>query len=246
MESTKQHLLSDYERDDSLSLDGIEDDGDRLPTSSPYLSRFQKLEVVSKNAAHQAWQTLTTSSSQVLNYTFLLSCLLSILPRYIRPGGLRTTKPLRSTAWLDALRGFAAIVVLNNHLPTWSVTDHVPVLSIMQNGTIMVNIFFIISGFALTRKLSQLLRQQREAEFLRCLASSMFRRYMRLYGSAVVGTFISMVILHLVKWPSHLKPTFPAQVADWFWDTLQFTNPFGFIPGFLNSKGVSSEYNGFL
>lgn len=171
---------------------------------------------------------------------------MSILPQYLRPEGLRLKKRLRSTSYLDALRGYAAWIVINFHInadpQVWIVRQ--PFFNVFYAGRAMVDIFFIISGYVLSHKMLRLMREREGDKLLQCLASSMFRRYLRLYCSAAVASLIAMVMVYLCMRPSGIEPrnSLSAQIWDWILDMGHFTNPFTYIPGWWHPDVTNSRY----
>lgn len=75
----------------------------------------------------------------------------SLPPRFVQRGGLKPKKTLGPTSYLDALRGWAAFIVVNHHgfpyadLPIF----RYPIFSLLTAGRAMVDVFFVISGFVL-------------------------------------------------------------------------------------------------
>lgn len=102
-----------------------------------------------------------------------------------------------STEWLDGLRGIAAFFVfVYHHVVAYTGEEHdyawdpkrhpnlihLPILRLFYSGTPMVKIFFVISGFALTYKPVRLMRKSgSQGTLMKTLASSIFRRYQRLF-----------------------------------------------------------------
>lgn len=182
-------------------------------------------------------------------HIFSKSVLTSFLPQCLQPGGLRQPPNLPSTAYLDAVRGFAAVAVVNHHFYWYNPILSLPFVSIVRQGRVMVDVFFIISGYVLTRKMLRLMREDKHLDLLQCLASSTFRRYMRLFLSACFGSFICMVLvsLNLVSHPeAHRMDSIFAQFGDWIADTVHFTNPFADVAGYWYSGVVNSRYHYFL
>lgn len=73
----------------------------------------------------------------VWRYASIVSpCLLALVPRYMRKGGLQPAKQTHVTSYLDALRGVAALIVVNHHhLPynrTWIVQQ--PFFRLINSG----------------------------------------------------------------------------------------------------------------
>lgn len=175
--------------------------------------------------------------------------LISLLPRYLQPGGLEHHGEPRATAYLDALRGFAAIAVVNHHF-YWS--NHIlslPFVNFVRQGRLMVDIFFVISGYVLTHRMIRLIRQQHYSDLLHCLASSTFRRYMRLFLSAGFGAFICMLMLYfniLGLHEAQRQPSFSAQMVDFIADMYHFTNPFANVTGYWYPGALNTRYHAFL
>ena len=116
---------------------------------------------------------------------------------------------------LNGLRGISCLIVFNYHLlfvfthatdRSWgTVTDHgdnkgfmqLPFVRLLYAGHSMVIIFFVISGYVLSHKPMKLMRAGKYAELQQNLSSSVFRRGMRLFGPAITGTFITMILTHV-------------------------------------------------
>ncbi|KAL2068152.1 hypothetical protein VTL71DRAFT_16250 [Oculimacula yallundae] len=144
----------------------------------------------------------------------------------------------RDTDYLDGLRGVAALIVVFQHLiqvpypafvngrhliqvpyPVYgngfASTDEnwhfmqLPFLRLTYTGGPMVAIFFVISGFALSSKGIQLIRSQSPSLF-RVLASTTFRRGVRLWLPSIAVSFIGFLLQRmglLVDDPAHLADT---------------------------------------
>ncbi|KAL6247408.1 hypothetical protein RBB50_005754 [Rhinocladiella similis] len=176
----------------------------------------------------------------------------AMLPRYVQPGGRQSYKARRSpTSYLDALRGYAAVLVYIYHC--WDVPDYavfhwhfirIPWIG----GPGMVAIFFVISGYVLSYRLVKLMRMQESAKLLDSLASSIFRRYLRLYLSTAFATHISAWCIYfgwlLGPFQGIRLPTLPAQLWDWFQDAIGTSNPFANIEGWIHDGVFFSHYLG--
>lgn len=133
---------------------------------------------------------------------------------------------LRSTAWLDGLRGLAAFEVFIFHygdgwimrrkaygdptradMPAYWYTDKwyfLPVIrTFWASGDAAVCLFFAISGYVLSYRLLKLARQQRYDQLLTSLSSAIFRRAIRLYTPVLAETLILML---LCRWFGLPKP----------------------------------------
>jgi peptidoglycan/LPS O-acetylase OafA/YrhL len=116
-----------------------------------------------------------------------------------------------------------------------------PILRCWYSGSGMVCVFFVISGYVLANKSLQLMRS-RPCDFsaiFDTLASSAFRRGVRLFLPITASTFLSLIfeLTHVYpreykgKLPIHAS-TWPAQFYDWYLNLLASTNPFQMInPG---------------
>lgn len=117
-----------------------------------------------------------------------------------------------STAWLDGLRGFAALFVFWYHLmnpfhprhlegygynPEGSHFIQLPILRLIYSGNVMVYIFFVISGYVLSIKSIGLIRSGRSyTAIFTTISSSIFRRAIRLALPPLISTFINMLLTH--------------------------------------------------
>ena len=195
------------------------------------------------------WRASRTSMWFIVDNILTCQFLISILPQYLQPGGLKAPKKLRSTAYLDALRGYAAWAVVNHHFYWRSPFINLPFINITHKGRVMVDIFFIISGYVLSQKMLKLMREKKEQDLLQCLASSTFRRYIRLYFSAYVGAFLSMLTVYSNSMITPITPrksSFFAQLVDWMSDMSHFSNPFANVTGYYYPDALNSRYHPYL
>ncbi|KAF2672360.1 hypothetical protein BT63DRAFT_194531 [Microthyrium microscopicum] len=150
---------------------------------------------------------------------------LSFVPRFVRRGGLRRTEKLRSTAYLDALRGVAAVIVVNHH-HIYPITE-LPFINLWTLGKSSVNVFFVISGYALSYSLLKKMRARDSPGLLDTFASSMFRRWMRLYLSCFFATFLALILVRMGRLGYlHRFDYLHTQIFDWMRDCVRFSNPF--------------------
>ena len=118
-------------------------------------------------------------------------------------------RKLRSSAWLDGLRGVAALIVSHYHFyeiffPSvqsgWgsSEADHHLLqfyfIRILSSGNLMVSIFFIISGYVLSQRALQLARTRQNEKLFEVLSSSVCRRWIRLMLPALASVFVSFAV----------------------------------------------------
>ncbi|KAK8114327.1 hypothetical protein PG999_006396 [Apiospora kogelbergensis] len=125
-------------------------------------------------------------------------------------------RPLSPTAYLDGVRGVAALIVYVFHWGyLWfpflrrgwhsssasgvSETDdlflQLPVVRALHSGRASVTVFFVVSGYVLAVKTLARIHQGQSDRALDSLAGSLFRRPFRLYLPIVVATFINLVLV---------------------------------------------------
>ncbi|KIW67438.1 hypothetical protein, variant 5 [Phialophora macrospora] len=175
----------------------------------------------------------------------VLSYFVAALPRFLQPGGLKITRKLHATSYLDALRGWAALFVFRFHMfynKTWLFNQFV--FSGFLNGRAMVEVFFVISGYVLSYRLLTMIRNQQPG-LLRALASSTFRRWFRLFIPTGFGSLIVAILSYLgwCRWDLTLD-SFPAQMWDWFRDFLWASNPFAEVQGWWFGGVFCTKYLG--
>ncbi|KAJ5175167.1 uncharacterized protein N7482_001044 [Penicillium canariense] len=135
----------------------------------------------------------------------------SFLQRYVGGEGPQPTR-LHAIAALDGLRGWACMLVFNFHFLftyTWKVAvgwgfagenfgiHQLPILHMLISGHIMVAIFFVISGYVLSYKPLKTIRSRSFEEAFTVMASSTFRRALRLYIPSFVGLACVFVAVRL-------------------------------------------------
>jgi peptidoglycan/LPS O-acetylase OafA/YrhL len=172
-----------------------------------------------------------------------------IFPRRLRPA--HGNKDLHPTAYLDAVRGFAAWIVYNGHIfdtKHWQPTTFPKKLFI--DGIAMVDLFFVISGFALTFSILGAVHRGDSIKALDSLGSSIFRRYVRLYLPVAFATFITMLVIAsgvgVLRIPETatkpLQPTFSGNVWFWLKDTVRASNPFAHVNSWWQENNLRSAY----
>lgn len=119
----------------------------------------------------------------------------------------------RSTAWLDGIRGCAALVVFFEHL-SLSVQDshsmvraygspgatslwQLPILRLIYDGTPMVPIFYVTSGCALSLKPLAHIQKGEWQEFGNTISSATFRRAFRLFLPSAAISFLAMLFTQM-------------------------------------------------
>ena len=116
---------------------------------------------------------------------------------------------LHPTAYLDGIRGTAAFCVFMVHyLFSPYNTDvgwgsdgkfysfwRLPVIRLAYQGSFAVALFFVISGYALSYKPLRLLRANKMLDGYQALASTLFRRWSRLFLPTVASTFMVFLLI---------------------------------------------------
>ncbi|KAK5193001.1 hypothetical protein LTR99_010630 [Exophiala xenobiotica] len=188
------------------------------------------------------WTTSLTSTVKSTNFW-------AILPHYVQPGGRQKYQAKRSpTSYLDALRGYAAFLVYIYHC--WDLPES-PIFQFhflrvpWIGGAGMVAIFFVISGYVLSFRIVKLIRNEESAKLLDTLASSIFRRFLRLYLATGFATFVSACFVYVgwfVPYEDLRQHTVLAQLSNWFGDFIHTSNPFADIQGWIHPKVFFTRY----
>lgn len=184
--------------------------------------------------------------------------LLDVTRSVFKMGGPR--KQLRRTAYLDGLRGFAALLVYWHHHQLWAheqgstatimedawgyegnyrfATMH-GIRTFFTGGHYAVTVFFVISGYVLSTKPLSLIQAGEYGKLGDNLASAMFRRWLRLYIPVIATTFLYMTSWHVFGiWTSaQHKANFREELYNWF---VEFKN-FSFV--FTTSGDPWFTYN---
>lgn len=157
---------------------------------------------------------------------------------------------LRSTAYLDGLRGFAAFLVYWGHHQLWA-RDSIGADKIFENGFgydgqyyfvqlpiirmffsgghFAVTVFFVISGYVLSRKPLQLIQAGEYLKLGDNLTSAMFRRWLRLHIPIIATTFLFMTSWHAFGiWvaSSDQESNYRDEVWKWYAELKNFTFAF--------------------
>ncbi|CRK14978.1 hypothetical protein BN1723_002143 [Verticillium longisporum] len=162
----------------------------------------------------------------------LIGRLLVFLPSFLLFERAHTEHPsprLHATSYLDGLRGLASLIVAvchyteDNHeyfIPSWGLGEKTssilqfPFIRVIYSGRPMVHIFFIISGMVLSQKPIQAIYAHDIERCQSILASSAFRRPIRLFGPCIVSTFL-VLVLSYAGYLYHPLPTLSEQFEDW-------------------------------
>lgn len=89
----------------------------------------------------------------------------------------------------------------------------------------MVHVFFVISGFVLSRKALKMARAHKYDDLHKTLSSLVFRRGLRLYLPAAFSTFFVLLLIRAGWARQPIGGGFSAQVADWISAMFDMTKP---------------------
>lgn len=186
----------------------------------------------------------------------------SFFQKYVGADPPQPTK-LHAIAALDGLRGWACLLVFNFHFLftyTWKVAvgwgfggfsannwgiHQLPFIHMLISGHIMVAIFFVISGYVLSYKPLKTIRSRSFDQTFTTLASSTFRRALRLYIPSLIGLVCVFVAVrlgiynyswlvikegHTIAGTNEQHPPVYRSVTKQFWDfyytIARLMNPF--------------------
>ncbi|KAK3684865.1 acyltransferase [Podospora appendiculata] len=209
-----QHSLT-YEENmvllDEKSISDLESDAGRADLESRFTT--EKLLRLWLTRLHACASGLRSAPYRSL----LLRTLFFLLPSFVQSRlthgdpRLRTPDRLGPTAYLDGMRGLAALFVFFCHYfytcfviaQGWGYGEtnyHVlklPFVRLFYQGPPMVCVFFVISGYALSLKPLKLLRARRLEALAVTMASLVFRRGLRLFLPTAISTLIIMLLLRV-------------------------------------------------
>lgn len=157
---------------------------------------------------------------------------------------------LKRTAYLDGIRGFAALLVYCQHHVLWAHYDENTMLergfgfdhkyafatfpvarNFFTGGHYAVTVFFIISGYVLTVKPMSLMQAGDHVKLGDNVASALFRRWLRLYLPLMATTFVYMLTWHLFGFGKlYVTPAEPqANLWDEIWNWYAEFKNFSFV-----------------
>lgn len=169
----------------------------------------------------------------------------AILMPELFSGSKNLPSSLKSTAYLDGLRGVAAFIVYVAHSEAWNhdvdqiqagygyrgsyLLITLPFFRVFfTGGHAAVAVFFVISGYVLSRRPLSLIHKKSD-DVYPALASAVFRRPIRLYFPFISVTLLFLTSWHLfgieLEWPRP-QPTFLLELANWWSEFSQFVYPF--------------------
>lgn len=192
----------------------------------------------------------------------------SFLQRYVGGEAPQPAK-LHAIAALDGLRGWACLLVFNFHFLftyTWKVAvgwgfagenfgvHQLPIVHMLISGHIMVAIFFVISGYVLSYKPLKTIRSMSFDQTFTVLASSTFRRGLRLYVPSLIGLFCVFVAVRIglynyshgvIKQGLTIRGTNEQHPPVYRHFTKQFWDLYSTIANLLNPFDWSLYYNNY-
>ncbi|KAL3462813.1 acyltransferase 3 [Aspergillus heterothallicus] len=158
-----------------------------------------------------------------------------------------TEKPVTSrTAYLDGLRGFAALMVYWGHHQLWAhdgeggedifenAYDYngqnyfacLPgVRLLFSGGHLAVSVFFVLSGYVLAAKPLSLIQRGDFKGLGDNISSALFRRWLRLHLPVIATTFTYMTALHLfhIRAIPETKSTYLEELWNWYAEFKNFS-----------------------
>lgn len=172
-------------------------------------------------------------------------------------------KPLRRTAWLDGLRGFAAFLVYIHHNQLWAhgfdgnrifeagfgyegkhYFAAFPFIRLFfAGGHFAVAIFFVISGYVLAVKALGLIHKGQHLAAADAIGSALFRRWLRLFIPVMGVTLLWLTQRHIFNiWVDHGEPLKSSYFEELLWWYRSFKNySFVFLEG--GSFDFSMKYH---
>lgn len=261
----KDSLISekeDYELDTRSISSSSSSTAILAPTEKYYdgpqdLEALQKLQGIVGGAIGGAVGGVLTRIHNINLPPFILV----LLPSFFRSSAAKAK--LHPTSWLDGLRGVASFFVyihhfiLNGWFPVLSrgyASDaesynffQWPFVRIIYSGRGMVCIFFVISGYVLSYSALRKIRNREFTALLDTLASSTFRRGVRLFLPVLVAIAISLAICRsggaVAPWGGPgIRGSFMEQLRETWRYFMCLANPVQGIAGNTVSNCPSLEY----
>jgi len=227
--------------------------GPRTFTSSLNFSRFFPSFRPSIHLAR--YSTFSLPPRYARFWLMFCNFLRLLLPSFIPASrGYQPATPARElhpTAWLDGLRGTAALLVVFHHTSHSWFTDRIkkgygsgedglnvylvqlPIIRLFIAGPPQVAIFFVVSGYAISYKPLKLMHSGRYKELVDSLGMSVFRRHTRLFLPAT-AVMLGNAFMTWMDWygegagpriPPHEK-TLYLQIQNWVTESMRLAHPF--------------------
>ncbi|OQE32749.1 hypothetical protein PENFLA_c001G08505 [Penicillium flavigenum] len=178
-----------------------------------------------------------------------LSCipfLLTLLPG-TNSNNEKQRLPSRPTAYLDGLRGFAALLVYWGHHQLWAHDGGVGnafelaygydgkyyfaclpgIRTLFSGGHFAVSVFFVLSGYVLSMRPLVSIQDGDYAGLGKGLSSAVFRRWFRLYIPVICTTLCYITFLHLFQITAvpELQGSYRAELWNWYAEFKNFSFP---------------------
>lgn len=164
----------------------------------------------SSSAVASVWKCLFSTQWRIS----FIRLLIFLTPSFLQGRHAREQicpQKLSPTAYLDGMRGLAALFVFFCHYSyqgftiakSWGCDDDnyeilkLPFLRIFYQGPQAVCIFFVISGYALSYRPLKLARARSHADFSTTMSSLVFRRALRLYLPTAMSTLMIVCLLRI-------------------------------------------------
>ncbi|KAH7139763.1 acyltransferase family-domain-containing protein [Dactylonectria estremocensis] len=134
-----------------------------------------------------------------------------LVPSFLQGRAADEKAQLGPTAYLDGMRGVAALVVFFCHTGLQAYSPafgwgcgggyygllRLPILRLLYAGDASVALFFVISGYAISYKPVRMIRSRSTHEFGAVMSSMVFRRGLRLYLPTIASTGLVVIFLRL-------------------------------------------------
>lgn len=147
-------------------------------------------------------------------HTLVIRFFVFLIPSFLQGRHAREQiRPVKlaPTAYLDGMRGLAALFVFFCHYSYQAFTIaegwgcgetnyHIlklPFLRLWYQGPAAVCVFFVISGYALTYRPLKLVRARAMADFASTMGSLVFRRWARLFIPPIISTFVIYCLIRI-------------------------------------------------
>jgi peptidoglycan/LPS O-acetylase OafA/YrhL len=200
------------------------------------------LPTVEKTSEGSTWKDAElkpTLSASVAGYSSrALKCATAVFrPSFYAEANSRSNHVGR-TAYLDGLRGFAALLVYWGHHQGFAHEERAEYFQkglgwknqyyfaglpgiriIFAGGHFAVAIFFVLSGYVLSSKPLRLIHAYEHDKLGENLASALFRRWLRLYLPVICTTFLFMTFWHTFGVYSALSEpqrTYREELWSWY------------------------------
>lgn len=218
---------SEVDLDEGYDFDKSRSQRRRLLRARSQLSRTLRIgklqsiiqSILSQPKVQNALNSVISAPKREALQHHLIAFLVFLLPTFVRQPPNSPPRKLSKMAYLDGLRGVAALFVMIHHyacqftpalLEGWGSDPEnswilqLPFIRVIHSGSFMVVLFFVISGTVLSYRSLKLARDRKKPEFTSSLASSVFRRWIRLHLPVIASMCVAFVISRSEGW-THLS-----------------------------------------